>query len=139
MRLRCLDPYSELCELIERWVIRDIKAAAGALGYPRKSLDFSFIQSPASCIDPTGYSAQDHSVIATAVDRLAHEDESLFATIAMYYKPWTIAGFVERGFPRAPDQTFYNRLVRAHRWLQSEMLDELKTRKINVQPFVVGL
>lgn len=128
-RLQCLDPYADLCELIDRWVVRDIKYITGSLGYPRKSLDFSFIQSPASSIDPTGYSAQDHGAIVVAVNRLAEEDEPLFAAMAMYYKPWTIPGFQERGFPRAPDQTFYNRLVRAHRWLQSELDCELRRRK----------
>lgn len=128
-RIQCLDPYVELCELIERWVVYDIKWATGALGYPRKSLDFSFIQSPASSIDPTGYSAQDHGTLAAAVNRLAEEDEKLFAAIAMYYKPWTIRSFEERGYPRAPDQTFYNRLVRGHAWLQSEMDMEAIIRK----------
>ena len=122
-RIQCLDPYTELCELIERWVIYDIKACTGALGYPRKSLDFSFIQSPASSIDPTGYAAQDHGDMASVVNRLAETDEKLFAAVAMYYKPWTIVGYEERGFPRAPAQTFYNRLVRAHSWMHSEMLE----------------
>lgn len=128
-RIQCLDPYAELCELIERWVIYDLKAATGGLGYPRKSLDFSFIQSLASSIDPTGYSAQDHGALAAAVHLLADTDEKLFAAIAMYYKPWMIAGFEARGFPRAPDQTFYNRLVRAHAWLQSELDMEMRHRQ----------
>lgn len=122
-RIQCLDPYAELCELIERWVIYDLKSATGGLGYPAKSLDFSFIQSPASSIDPTGYSAQDHGDMAEAVNLLSGADSKLFAALAMYYKPWMIESFKERGFPAAPDQTFYNRLVRAHRWLDSELMN----------------
>lgn len=122
-RIQCLDPYTELCELIERWVVYDLKSATGGLGYPAKSLDFTFIQSPASSIDPTGYSAQDHGAMAAAVHLLAETDGKLFAAVAMYYKPWMIESFKERGFPSAPDQTFYNRLVRGHAWLDSELMN----------------
>lgn len=122
-RIQCLDPYAELCELIERWVIYDLKSATGGLGYPRKSLDFTMIYSPASSIDPTGYSAEDHGAVAKIVATLSEADPKLFAAVAMYYKPWMIESFKERGFPTAPDQTFYNRLVRAHAWMLSELMD----------------
>jgi len=122
-RIQCLDPYAELCELIERWVVYDIKSATGGLGYPRKSLDFTMIYSPASSIDPTGYSAEDHGAVAKVVNTLSEADPKLFAAVAMYYKPWMIESFKERGYPSAPDQTFYNRLVRAHAWMLSELLE----------------
>jgi len=131
-RIQILDPYAELCELIERWVVYDIKRVTGALGYPRKSLDFSFKYSPASSIDPTGYCAEDHSDIASAVEMLAEIDGKLFAALAMYYRPWTIQAYEERGFPRAPDQTFYNRLLRAHSWLHAEMQKNQAYRQMAV-------
>lgn len=127
-RLQCLDHYAELCELIERWVVHDLKAVTGGLGFPRKSLDFTFIQSQASSIDPTGYSAEDHRTVEASVMRLAEHDDELFAAVSMYYKPWTIIGCVARGYPRAPVQTFYDRLVRAHAWLASELRAELEKR-----------
>jgi hypothetical protein len=120
-RLQCLEPYAELCDLITQWVTRDMAEAAGALGYPHQSLQAVNIRVLASSIDPTGYSAQDHAAVANAVNALSLADEKLFAAVAMYYKPWMIPAMVERGHPQAPDQTFYNRLVRAHAWLQSEV------------------
>lgn len=118
-RLKCLDHYAELVELIERWVIHDLKEASGGLGYPRTSLHVVNIQVIASSVDPTGYSAEDHRRVADAVQALGREDEKLFAAICMYYKPWMLAALVERGYPQAPSQTFYDRLVRAHRWIES--------------------
>lgn len=127
-RIQCLDHYSELCELIERWVVHDLQSVTGGLGYPRKSLDFAFVQSPASSIDPTGYSAEDHRTVEASVLKLAEHDDGLFAAVSMYYKPWTIIGCVARGYPRAPCQTFYDRLVRAHAWLASELRVEMEKR-----------
>lgn len=126
-RLKCLDPFAELCELIERWVIHDMEAASGGLGYPRRSLNAVNIRVLASSIDPTGYSAQDHRQVAAAVEALGAGDEELFAALCMYYKPWMLVALSERGYPQAPSQTFYDRLVRAHRWVQSE-LDANKSR-----------
>lgn len=126
-RLKCLDPYTELVELIERWVIHDMEAASGGLGYPRRSLNAVHIQVLASSIDPTGYSAQDYRQVAAAVEALSTADADLFAALCMYYKPWMLLALSERGYPQAPSQTFYDRLVRAHRWVQSE-LDANKSR-----------
>lgn len=127
-RLKCLDPYAELCELIERWVIHDLEAASGGLGYPRRSFNAVNIRVLASSIDPTGYSAQDYSQVAESVEALSSADPDLFAALCMYYKPWMLASLIERGYPFAPSQTFYDRLVRAHRWVQSE-LDANKSRE----------
>lgn len=127
-RLKCLDRFTELVELIERWVIHDIKEASGGLGYPSQSLHVSNIRVLASSIDPTGYSAEDHRQVADAVHALAGTDADLFAAICMYYKPWMLPALIARGFPAAPSQTFYDRLVRAHTWVQSE-LDANKLRE----------
>lgn len=118
-RLKCLDPYTELVELIERWVIHELHEASGGLGYPRSSLKVISVQVMASSIDPTGYSAQDHSHVADAVEELGKTDDKLFAAICMYYKPWMLPSLIQRGYPEAPSQTFYDRLVRAHSWLES--------------------
>lgn len=118
-RLKCLDAYTELVEMIERWVIHDLHAATGGLGYPRQSLQVASIQVLASSIDPTGYSAQDHRHVAEAVEALGKTDDKLFAAICMYYKPWMLRDLIARGYPEAPSQTFYDRLVRAHSWIDS--------------------
>lgn len=118
-RLKCLDPYTELVELIERWVIHDLHEASGSLGYPRQSLQVANIRVLASSIDPTGYSAEDHRVVAEAVESLGATDDKLFAAVCMYYKPWMLRALAERGYPEAPTQTFYDRLVRAHSWIDS--------------------
>lgn len=127
-RLKCLDPYTELVELIERWVMHDLEAASGGLGYPRRSLNAVNIRVLASSIDPTGYSAQDYRQVGAAVEALAPADPDLFAALSMYYKPWMLRALIDRGYPFAPSQTYYDRLVRAHRWVQSE-LDANKSRQ----------
>ncbi|WP_295986445.1 hypothetical protein [uncultured Variovorax sp.] len=126
-RLKCLDPYAELSDLISSWVRHDLHAATGGLGYPSHSLNFDRVQVHASSIDPTGYCARDHSLVAASVNALAATDGNLFAALAMYYKPWMIESLKDRGFPMAPSQTFYDRLVRAHAWVQSTM-DAKRTR-----------
>lgn len=127
-RLRILDEHADLCSLIERWVLYQFLSVCGGLGYPRKSLDFSYKSSPASSIDPTGYAVQDHRDIEAAMKKLAETDIDLYAAVKMYYMPWTIRGLQADGYPFAPDQTYYNRLQRAHRWLSSEMRDILHRR-----------
>lgn len=129
-RLKCLDPYTELVELIERWVIHDLHAASGGLGYPRRSLHVASIQVLASSIDPTGYSAEDHRHVAEAVEALGAAEEKLFAALCMYYKPWMRAALLQRGFPEAPNQTFYDRLVRAHSWVESTILSKKSVREL---------
>lgn len=128
-RLRILDEYADLCSLMERWVIHQMKSVTGGLGYPRKSLDFSYIQSPASSIDPTGYSAEDHTDTDLAFENLCKADSELAAAIKMHYMPWAIEELVKAGYPFSPDKTYYNRLKRAHVWLGSELRQILAKRK----------
>ncbi len=128
-RLKILDSYSDLCSMLDRWVIHQLKSVAGGLGYPRKSLDFAYVTSPASSVDPTGYSAEDHAELEIALDSLAKEDGELFAAIKMHYMPWTIIALQGNGYPFAPHQTYYDRLKRAHAWLHSEMQGIMSLRK----------
>jgi len=120
-RLRILDDYADLCALIDRWVIRQLQSVAGGLGYPSKSLDFSYKSSPASSIDPTGFCAEDHRDVERALDALADADRELFSAVKMHYMPWTIVALQANGHPFAPSQTYYDRLRRAHAWLKSEL------------------
>lgn len=128
-RLKILESHADLCALLDRWVIHQMKSVTGGLGYPRKSLDFSYIQSPASSIDPTGYSAEDHTDTDKAFDNLCSADMCLAAAIKMHYMPWSIAALMGEGYPFSPDKTYYNRLVRAHVWLESELFRVLEERK----------
>lgn len=128
-RLRILDDYADLCSLLDRWVIHQMHSVAGGLGFPRKSLDFSYIQSPASSIDPTGYAAEDHRDTDKAFDSLCKADLELAAAIKMHYMPWSTKALIEEGYPFAPHQTYYDRLVRAHRWMESELNRVMVTRK----------
>ena len=125
-RLKLLDTHADLCALIERWAQRSID---GPGGYPRVSLNFSSVTSPASSIDPTGCSAQDHRDIDAAMDKIAKADMELFAALKMYYMPWVIISFVHAGYPCAPNQTFYDRLKRAHVWLESELRQCIENRR----------
>jgi len=122
-RLAILDRYADLCKLIEMWVIHEVQATAGSLGYPKKAAGFGEGQArQAGYVDPTGYSAWDHRAVARAVDSLAAADRELFAAVQCYYMPWTVPSLLEAGFPFPPNrsQTYYDRLERAHAWLQSE-------------------
>ena len=122
-RLAILDRYSDLCKLIEMWVIHEVQATAGTLGYPKQSPGFGQGQvRQAGYVDPTGFSAWDHRAIARAVDALAQTDRDLYAAVQCYYMPWTVQSLVDAGFPFPPirAQTYYDRLERAHGWLQSE-------------------
>ena len=122
-RLAILDRYADLVRLIEMWVIHEVQATAGTLGYPKQSAGFGQGQvKQAGYVDPTGYSAWDHRAVARAVDSLSKTDRDLYATIQMYYMPWSVQELVAEGFPFPPvrAQTYYDRLERAHAWLQSE-------------------
>jgi len=132
-RLKILESHSDLCALLDRWVIHQMKSVTGGLGYPHKSLDFSYIQSPASSIDPTGYSAEDHGDTDTAFANLCDSDLKLAAAIKMHYMPWTIPALVHEGYPTAPLQTYYDRLVRAHVWMESELYRVLAERRAKLQ------
>jgi hypothetical protein len=128
-RLKILETHADLCALLDRWVIHQMKSVTGGLGYPRKSLDFAYIQSPASSIDPTGYAAEDHSDTDTAFDNLCRDDHELAAAIKMHYMAWTIPALIAQGYPVGPSQTYYDRLKRAHVWLESELRAVLAARK----------
>jgi hypothetical protein len=128
-RLKALDVHADLCSMLERWVIHTLQSVIGGLGYPRKSLDFSFVTSPASSVDPTGYAAQDYSDLESALDKLKDADVELFCAIKAMYMPWTIPALVAAGCKVAPHQTYYDRIKRAHVWLESEMAEQLYRRK----------
>ena len=132
-RLKLLDAHADLCSMLERWVIHQIHSLTGGLGYPRKSLDFSYVTSPASSIDPTGFSAEDHRDTEQAFQNLCEADQDLAAAIKMYYMPWTIRALEDAGYPVAPNQTYYDRLKRAHQWMESEMSSILATRRESFQ------
>ena len=122
-RLAILDRYADLCKLIEMWVIHEVQATAGSLGYPKQSAGFGQGQvKQAGYVDPTGYSAWDHRAVARAVDNLSKVDRDLYAAVQCYYMPWTVKELMEMGFPFPPvrHKTYYDRLERAHAWLQSE-------------------
>lgn len=128
-RLKILESHADLCALLDRWVIHQMKSVSGGLGYPRKSLDFAYIQSPASSIDPTGYAAEDHSDTDAAFASLCEADLHLAAAIKMHYMPWTVDALMGEGYPFSPSQTYYDRLKRAHVWLDAELWRVLAQRK----------
>lgn len=145
-RLAILDRYADLCRLLETWVVHEVQATAGTLGYPRQAAGFGQGQvRQAGYVDPTGYSAWDHRAVARSVDALAHADRDLYAAVQCYYMPWTVQGLVDEGFPFPPirSQTYYDRLERAHAWLQSEWriqlqalrgVDTIETRDVCAKP-----
>lgn len=128
-RLSILDRYADLCKLIELWVVHEMQATSGSLGYPKKSPGFGEGQArQAGYVDPTGFSAWDHRAVANAIDALSKHDQHLFAAVKMHYMAWTIPALIDAGFPFPPDraQTFYDRLQRAHAWLDSEWRNQLR-------------
>lgn len=129
-RLAILDRYADLVRLIEMWVVHEAQATAGTLGYPKQSAGFGQGQvKQAGYVDPTGYSAWDHRAVARAVDNLSKIDRDLYAAVQCYYMPWTVQELAAAGFPFPPvrAQTYYDRLERAHAWLQSEWRIQLRS------------
>ena len=129
-RLKCLDDYADLCSMLERWVTYTMRSVTNSLGYPRKSLDFSFVHSPASSIDPTGCSIEDHRDLEMALEALAEKKPEFSAAVRMYYMPWIVPNLTVLGYPFAPDQTYYNRLKGGHSWLKDYMRTTVIARKI---------
>lgn len=122
-RLAILDRYADLCKLIEMWVRHELQATTGSLGYPRQSAGFGEGQArQAGYVDPTGYSAWDHRAVERSLNALAHAEPDLWAAVKMHYMTWTIPAMMSQGHPFPPRcaQTYYDRLTRAHAWLNSE-------------------
>ena len=131
-RLQILERYADLCKMIELWVVHELQATTGSLGYPRKAPGFGEFQvRQGGYVDPTGFSAWDHRAVSASIEALAETDRDLFAAVKMYYMPWTVQGLVGDGFPFPPDrtQTYYDRLTRAHAWLHSEWHIQLRMLK----------
>lgn len=122
-KLSILDTYADLCKMIELWVMHELQSVSGSLGYPKKSPGFGEGQRiQAGYVDPTGFSAWDHRAVAQSIQNLGESDKDLFAAIKMHYMPWTVQELINIGHPFPPQrtQTYYDRLKRAHEWLNSE-------------------
>jgi hypothetical protein len=94
--------------------MHDLRSQTGGLGYASGSSWMRGLKSsPASSIDPTGYSARDFRDVEAAMDDLRQHGVNLWAALMMYYRPWVIQAFRDEGYP-FQTSTYYDRLHRAH-------------------------
>lgn len=103
-----------LVSLLNQWAIHDLRSQTGGLGYASGSSWMRGLKSsPASSIDPTGYSARDFRDIEAAMTWLMAAHNNLWASVMMYYRPWAIKAFQAEGYP-FQTSTYYDRLHRGH-------------------------
>lgn len=103
-----------LVSLLNQWALHDLRSQTGGLGYASGSSWMRGLKSsPASSIDPTGYSARDFRQVEQAMDSLRSSGTNLWAALMMYYRPWVVEAFKEEGYP-FQTTTYYERLHRGH-------------------------
>jgi hypothetical protein len=103
-----------LVSLLNQWALHDLRSQTGGLGYASGSSWMRGMKSsPASSIDPTGYSARDYRDIESAMSDLMANGTNLWAAVMMYYRPWCVAAFKTEGYP-FQTSTYYDRLHRGH-------------------------
>jgi hypothetical protein len=104
-----------LVSLMCQWARHELAVQDKTLGYASGSSWMRGLKSsPASCIDPTGYSARDFRLLDAALEDLRINGVNLWASMMMYYKPWVVRSFQAEGYPFA-NSTYYDRLHRGHR------------------------
>ena len=110
-----------LVSLLNQWAKHDLASQTGGLGFASGSSWMRGLKaSPASCIDPTGYAARDFRDVEAALEDLRSNGLNLWASLMMYYRPWSVSAFRDEGYPFA-NSTYYDRLHRAHSEVANHM------------------
>jgi hypothetical protein len=122
-----------LVSLLAQWAKHDLRTQTGGLGYASGSSWMRGLKSsPASSIDPTGYSARDFRDVEAAMEDLRQTGTNLWAALMMYYRPWVIAAFQAEGYP-FQTSTYYERLHRAHTEVAGQMEQIRNARRAAIQ------
>lgn len=125
-----------LVSMLSAWVRYCVKSWDSGLGYPPKtpyladSVQFKN-QRTYDGISLSAYDKEDFDRIELVMRELSHARPELFASVTMYYKPWTINGLVEQGYP-FQTRNYYYRLHDAHAWLK-ERLRPVEERLAHVE------
>jgi hypothetical protein len=115
-----------LVSLLNQWAIGQIPGRQ--LGYASGSSWMRGLKSsPASSIDPTGYSVRDYGDLETALQALLDDNKNYWAAVMMYHKPWAIKAFRDEGFP-FENSTYYARLHGGYREIVLRM-DLIKAKR----------
>jgi hypothetical protein len=116
-----------LVSLLNQWAISEIPGRqlgyASGCGWMR-----GLKSSPASSIDPTGYSVRDFGDLVTALEALLADRQNYWAAVMMYHKPWVVTAFKEEGYP-FNDSTYYARLHSGYREIVLTM-DQIKAKRL---------
>jgi hypothetical protein len=103
-----------LVGLMNQWALHDLRSQTGGLGYASGSSWMRGLKSsPASSVDPTGFSARDFRDLDAVLDDLRETGTNLWASLMMFYRPWSVQAFRNEGYPWQTS-TYYDRLHRAH-------------------------
>lgn len=103
-----------LVSLLNQWALHDLRSQTGGLGFASGSSWMRGLKSsPASSIDPTGFSARDFRSVESAMNEMMETGTNLWAALMMYYRPWVVEAFKAEGYP-FQNSTFYERLHRGH-------------------------
>lgn len=102
-----------LVSLMCQWARRELSAQDGGLGYPKKAAFLLIHAKNPTRVDPTGDSAQDFRELDAALEVCRASRVELFATLMMYYKPWSVNAFQAEGYPFG-NSTYFKRLHIAH-------------------------
>lgn len=102
-----------LVSLMCQWARRELSAQDGGLGYPKKSAFLLIHSATAARVDPTGESARDFRELDSALEDCRENRIELWATLMMYYKPWSIEALKAEGYPFG-NSTYRKRLHLAH-------------------------
>jgi hypothetical protein len=125
-----------LVSLLAQWALHDLRSQTGGLGYASGSSWMRGLKSsPASAIDPTGYSARDFRDIEAAMADLMRDGTNLWAAVMMYYRPWCVEAFKGEGYP-FQTSTYYDRLHRAHAEIAAAMNRIRDERKATISGFL---
>jgi hypothetical protein len=115
-----------LVSLLNQWAIGQIPGRQ--LGYASGSSWMRGLKSsPASSIDPTGYSVRDYGDLETALQALLDSRQNYWAAVMMYHKPWVVRAFRDEGYP-FENSSYYDRLHRGYREIVLTM-DGIKAKR----------
>lgn len=108
---------SLMCQLVRR----ELAVKNHSLGYPKKAPGFSEkITAGWNHSAPVDFSGIDFADLEAALELLRDLHPERFAAMMMYYKPWSVRGLIEEGWP-FNNSTYYARLHRAHAWVAAAM------------------
>jgi len=82
-------------------------------------------------ISLNAYDREDYEKISVVMHDMQIQNPFQYAAVTMYYKPGSIHGLREQGYPLG-DSTYYYRLRAGHKWLK-ERLQDVESKHVKKQ------